>query len=210
LCQAAPYILMFCEPDVEQDDGTLIKGKTEVYRCTTPPPKVSDFLTILKYFTHGIPKMRAANTLRVLWHEMKKILKENNKLEAQAWSNLPHSKFKFKCRNIHKMEEWQCKNNWNGVQFASTEWRLGITSAMVAGEAALTGYDLSKIEGFDKTKVIGAIGWALIQQTLLGMMTTKDFETLGVQMYGTSFLSKKQTKMVTQFTWEVPNLENFT
>jgi hypothetical protein len=108
------------------------------------------------------------------------------------------------------MEEWQCKNNWTGVEFASTEWRLGLTSAMVAGEAALTGYDLSKIEGFDKTMVIGAHGWALIQQSLLSMMTKADFETLGTQMYGTSFLSKKQTKMVNQFSWDVPNFENFT
>jgi hypothetical protein len=80
---------------------------------------------------------------------------------------------------------------------------------MVAGEAALTGYDLSKIEGFDKTMVIGEHGWTLIQQTLLGMMTKLDFETLLTQMYGSSCLSKRQSKMLNTFAWEGPNLEKF-
>jgi hypothetical protein len=155
--------------------------------------------------------MRAANTLRVLWHEMKKILKENNKLEAQVWSNLPHAKFKFKTRDIRKMDRWICKNNWKGIEFVSTEWRLGITRAMVEGSTTLTGYDLSKIDGFDKSKVIGAIGWKIIQQTLLEMMSKKDFEALKDQIDTSSVrLSKKQTKMMNHCAYYGPDLEAWT
>ncbi len=120
-------------------------------------------------------KIKKASTLRDIWAFLKKALLENQAIEAMVWRNLQNAKFKYQTKDLTSMDEWTRKNNGNGVNFTSTEWRLGIIRSMSLGRMEATGYDLSKIEGFDHRQIVEKTGWEILSQTLMDGMAAADY-----------------------------------
>ena len=176
LDREAPYVLMFdCGLD-PKDPGYV---GLEVFRATNPPQSVRDLLNIFKVHTNGLSRMKNATTMRDVWLSMKQAIRESSRLEAMVWNRLPHAKFGFITRDIFQMEPWKNKTTF---KLKSNDELMGMTELMIQSRVQTIGYDLSKIEGYDSEKIIGAMGWQAIKLTLLKMMDACEFMVLKKQL----------------------------
>ena len=178
LDQKAPFVLIY-------DDGKAVDDKTanglEVFRAERPPTNVANFITILKVATNA--KMADLNptTVAQAWASMKEAIKHSCNVEKMVWQKLGESKFGFQTRDIYKMDRWKRKSTFR-ITATDDEGVLGINEARIRSEYVQTGYDLSKIKGYDHSKVIGPKAWSKIKYILLKMMQVEDLKQVERQV----------------------------
>ena len=179
LDKTAPYPLMYQESDSIDDAGVATPGMCEVFRATWPQQQVMDHLMILKFSTHGVHLLKNPTTVTKLWKNVVAAISENQRIEVMLWKNLPATKFSYMTRDITLMPKWQAKNGGTGVTFNSTDYRLGITRAMMNGKMPAVGYDLGKIDGFNHENIISKTGWSLFMTTITEAMAAADYRAVG-------------------------------
>ena len=106
-------------------------------------------------------------------------------------------------RDITQMPKWQAKNGGTGVTFNSTDYRLGITLAMLNGRMPAVGYDLSKIVGFNHKNIISQTGWSLFMTTITETMAAADYRAVGlaIDKYNVP-VTKAQRKLAAGYEYD--------